>query len=673
MISPPRAATATPTCRCPPGVVTSVVCPTCLLGVAAKAPQMIGPYELDTPLGSGGCGLVYLAVERTSGRLVALKVAGDNGPEAEEVFREEIRNASKLAHPHIVRALTSGHAANGAAFLVMEFMEGGTLREAVDLGRIRDRREILVLVAKIARAVQHAHDRAILHCDVKPENILFDGSGEPQLADIGLGRRLEGLRNPRMEACGGTLGWMSPEQVRLLDAADDSRQPLTVSSDVFSLGVLFYWLLSGGLPFGQGPEFVHRVQHDDAPDPLRLTGWSSGLDWECAAICRRALAKKPTDRYASAAALAQDLERALRGESLSIERTMAPRRVAKWMRRHTALTALMLLSVTIACFLAIVITTVFGELQRVLLDHDVIAVRHQAHEVSSELRKVADGVTALARDPDVHALVTHSDLWTPPPALSRYLTPDIDNILVFTPEGDLKARWPGAPKASIPANYAFRDYVRGAGELARRSLRQPYVARVIRGTIDDRVTLEISAPMYGPAGDFVGIVTVGHHTRSTFGDLQMRCFRSGCITALLAPRDRDEAGAALPEGLIILSAPNLRRGTDVYVDPALSRAACHSTRCAPAPYDQLDIVTESEPMIVEFRDPLSQLPVTGALMPIARTGLMVVVASPSGEARALLQRIVLDPGRYFGLAFILGLGFVGTLWLTLHRPPPLRS
>ena len=206
-------------------------------------PPKIGRYSILRLLGKGGFGFVYLALDEDLDRAVAIKV-----PRAERVSRpsdleaylREAKVVASLRHPQIVQVFDLGRTDDGLCFVVSEFMEGGSLADRIRQRRY-DFRESAELVATVAEALQFAHGRGIVHRDVKPANILLDASGKAYLADFGLALKEEDFG--RGAGLLGTPAYMSPEQARGEGHQVDGR------SDIFSIGVVFYELLTGRLPF----------------------------------------------------------------------------------------------------------------------------------------------------------------------------------------------------------------------------------------------------------------------------------------------------------------------------------------------------------------------------------------------------------------------------------------
>ena len=260
----------------------------------------LGHYRIIALLGRGGMADVYRAEDERLGREVALKAVPPEfarDPERIERFEREVRAAARLSHPNIVTVFEFGHG-EGQHFYTMDLMAGGDLK-----ARIRTHPEGMApeearrVASAVAQALDYAHRRGFVHRDVKPENILFDEDGRPQLTDFGIARAMES--GTRMTATGMSIGsphYMSPEQAQGLEV--DGR------SDLYSLGVVLYEMLTGRLPFEAGNTLAVAYAHVNNPVPElppALAAWQPLLD--------RLLAKSPEERYASAGELASVLAR----------------------------------------------------------------------------------------------------------------------------------------------------------------------------------------------------------------------------------------------------------------------------------------------------------------------------------------------------------------------------
>jgi len=283
---------------------------------------MDGRYRLLDLLGRGGMGEVYLARDEVLDREVAVKVLAERysrDEEAVERFRREARSAAALSHPHIVPVHDLGETAGGAHYIVMEYVPGGTLKERILRGGPMDARTAAGISSQVAAALGAAHEGGVIHRDVKPENILFAGSGEAKVTDFGIARAAS---SPRLTEAGfalGTADYMSPEQ-----ALGEAVGP---ASDLYSLGVVLYQMLTGERPFEADSPLATAVKHANEPPPrLRRPeegdpAFPGGMD----AVVSKLLAKDPGERYESAPGLVADLERATDGLSRAESEPAKPR------------------------------------------------------------------------------------------------------------------------------------------------------------------------------------------------------------------------------------------------------------------------------------------------------------------------------------------------------------
>jgi len=315
---------------------------------AARAVELLGElgdYELLEEVGRGGQGVVFRARQKSLNRIVALKVIslGQWASKAHlKRFRLEAEAAARLEHPGIVPIHEVGER-DGSCYFSMKFVEGGQLDEVVRRAPMSIR-QAAELIAKVAHTVHYAHEHGILHRDIKPGNILLDQKGEPHLTDFGLARLVETESTmTRTLDVLGTPSYMAPEQ-----AVGDNTAVSSVT-DVYGIGAVFYQLLTGQPPFAGGATYeTIKLLLDTEPKHPRLL--NPKIDRDLSTICLKCLEKDPKRRYASALALAEDLERWLRHEPIQARQTGVFSRGGKWIRRNptSALLAASLLALAAA-------------------------------------------------------------------------------------------------------------------------------------------------------------------------------------------------------------------------------------------------------------------------------------------------------------------------------------
>jgi tetratricopeptide (TPR) repeat protein len=300
-----------------------------------SVPPTIAGYEILGELGRGGMGVVYRAWQPSLNRAVALKVilAGAHaGPAALARFRTEAEAAARLQHPHIVPIFEVGEQA-GMPYAVLELVDGGTLAARL-AGTPMPLRQAAELAETLARAVDHAHGRGVIHRDLKPVNILMTADGTPKVADFGLAKLIVG-GGVSLTQTGDVLGtpsYMAPEQA-------GSQSGIGPAADLYALGAILYELLTGRPPFkAETPQ--ETIRQVVSAEPLAPSRLRPKLSRDLETICLKCLEKEPSRRYSSAAALAEDLRRFLAGEPIRARPVSLLGRAWRWGRRNKVVAGL---------------------------------------------------------------------------------------------------------------------------------------------------------------------------------------------------------------------------------------------------------------------------------------------------------------------------------------------
>jgi tetratricopeptide (TPR) repeat protein len=305
-------------------------------------PATIGRYRILRLVAEGGMGIVYEAEQEQPRRIVALKVIKPSqaSPGLLRRFEQESQALARLQHPGIAQIYEAGTADTGFGpqpFFAMEFIRGQSLLAYAEAHGL-DTRQRLELMVKICDAVHHAHQRGLIHRDLKPGNILVDDTGQPKILDFGIARATDSDAQAATQQTDvgqlvGTLAYMSPEQVLGEPLEIDTR------SDVYALGVVLFELLAGKLPYKISGQLHQAVQTIREADPAPLSSISRVYRGDIETIVAKALEKDKSHRYGSAAGLADDIRRYLNDEPIIARPPSATYQLQKFARRHKALVA----------------------------------------------------------------------------------------------------------------------------------------------------------------------------------------------------------------------------------------------------------------------------------------------------------------------------------------------
>ena len=502
-------------------------CPRCLIGLALGSPgetrsegqphesdlsqpagRVFGNYELLEEIGRGGMGVVFKARQRTLDRVVALKItlAGSQSTAAEiKRFHTEAKAAATLQHPNVVAIHEVGEH-EGVHYFSMDYIDGSSLAQVISRTPLPAGRAARY-VKIIAEAIHYAHQRGILHRDLKPHNVIINSKDEPCVTDFGLARQFEVDSDLTISgAVLGTPSYMPPEQ------AEGRGKEIGPLSDVYSLGAILYDGLTGRPPFrADTPLDTLRQVIESEPAPPRLLNRKVPRDLET--ICLKCLAKAPSQRYASAQELADDLGRFIKREPIHARPVGWLGRGWRWSRRNPVVAAFC----GAMAFLLLMVAWAALVQRASALDNAKEGASVTARLVQVELQPLRETVNELASNKELPQPIVRNDL----DALKTLLQATLDkhqaktppwlrlqNWVIMTPESTLVLRWPDADQRNIQQRKE-RDYFTGATNLvARDGIGSVYLSKAYESLEDDLYKFSVSAAVRDSNSNLVGVVAL---------------------------------------------------------------------------------------------------------------------------------------------------------------------
>jgi serine/threonine protein kinase len=599
-----------------------------------EPPFDVDDYRVLAKIDTGGMGVVYRARNEHAEFHRALKMMRNvfASELALRLIRSEIALMERAAHPNIVLPLHAGRYKD-RLYYTMKLCDG-SLAQRMDEYHMPCAAARLIEI--VARAVYYAHEHGVLHLDLKPANILFEGR-EPRIADFGLARILSapavgtaGASTGSVGRLGGTRPYMAPEQ----DAGVAAW-----ANDIYSLGVILIELLTGS----REPLSASRSE--------LVATLKRRSDRDLAEICLKSIAEDSRQRYRTAVELAEDLRRWREHEPVSVGKTICWRRVRYVATRQRWVAA----ALAILALLGAALATSIQHLQSRTIDAVQVANAFTAQQMSGNvLREIDDYATALQRlseDAKLVALVQGPPRWHTP-ALEHYLQGIFDSIGVYRLDGHRNARWPSVPpERYVSVDFSWRDYFLGASAAGRAGRRAAYVARCILSEGDGRNKIVLAAPLFD--GDrHVGVVMATIDTAATLPALDMKNRDGeGPTGTLIGLKDRSR-GSSYPNEYMVLVHEGLSDGEAADLDRQLALRLLDAWGEPLGAGEQLmhrdgDAIREAD-----YRDPVPGFEDRwlAALAPVGRTGLAVVVRTRYRDAvRASDEMIALMAWWMLGL------------------------
>ena len=630
-------------------------------------------------IGQGGMGVVYKAYQKNFDRWVALKfISRSHLSRATDLerFRTEGQSMARLRHPNIVTVHETGEHL-GRPYFVMELIEGRPLRDCVDEYRERPR-DAAALVETVALAVHHAHQRRILHNDLKPGNILLDADGAPHITDFGLAKRFgEGTETPSTGAVEGTASYMSPEQAEGRD--------VTTLSDVYALGAILYTLLTGSPPFhAETVEETLRLVKQEAPQPPRAINPNVSETLE--AIGLKCLSKDRSLRYASASELARDLANYRVGDETAANPWSRRQRVAAWCRRNIIEAGLAAAVIAIWVFTVVMALSVAQARKADLLQATLKSVGFAAKDLAAtallQLRFLGRNVDIATADPRLAELLGKKDrdgleailrevcAGQPIPFKTCYVIDKSGIMLAHVPEAE----------QSVGADFSWRNHFQGAQALGLKGLRgSVYISRVYRGRSDNFYKFAVSAPILDGNKKFLGVIATSVVSDASMGLVALHDNRK---VALIAPTDTDSPAVKLGAGVdkyVVLYHPGYGKGADPVEFPYAQKVALRRDSVADEQFQLSAAMYEIAPDD-NYIDPVAAVAREYAgrwiagFAPVGNTGFVVIVQQRFADAVSIEASTLWGLALWSALASLVAVTILAIVlwrWTMEHRRHPV--
>ncbi len=617
-------------------------------------------------IGQGGMGVVYKAYQKHFDRWVALKFSSPSRLISSadlERFRAEAQSMARLRHPNIVTVHETGEY-QGRPYFIMELIDGKSLNERVK--EFVDRpRDAAALMETVAMAVHHAHQRRVLHNDLKPANVLLDEEGQPHITDFGLARRFGAdVASSSTGAVEGTASYMSPEQAE--------GKEITTTSDVYGLGAILYTLLTGTPPFrGETIQETLQLVLNEIPKPARTL--NPKVDKTLEAICRKCLNKDKSQRYVSASALAHDLDRYLKGvETVALPWTRRERVVARC-RRNKVEAGLVTAVIIIWIFAVVMALTVAQARKADLLEATLNGASFAAKDLATtallQLRHLSRNVEMATADPRLAVLLAKDDrngLKQIVFDLCSGQGVPFMTCYIVNRQGIMVAHAPRADNV-IGGDFSWRNYFQGAKALGVKGAGgSVYISRVYHGYSDSVYKFAISAPILDRQNNFLGTIATAVPTDASMGPVFPSDDRRK--VALIAPTDINSPAEPRIDKYVVLFHPGYRKGIDPVEFPSIDKIGMKPDLVS----NQQTQLADSKLRILpddNYIDPVSSVAKEYAgrwiagFAPVGNTSFVVVVQQRFEEAVSLESSTLWNLALWSALASLVAVAIlVMVLW-----------